>query len=782
MSDPPRNGYALAQAALSAGQTVRNGDVYPHWFESDRFWYEREGEDGAEYRIVDATTGEGRVGFTRAEVAKALARRLDAEVDAEMLILRGLRIAGDRASFDAFGEPYAYDFAGRELTAALKQGDPDWLISPDGRQAAFLRDSNLWVRDIESGAERALTTDGVERNAYGDRPLASRVLKKMTGQSVEGCWSPDGKRILTLQVDDRHVPDLPLTEFAPLDGVRPKAIANPTSLPADPKVSEFRMISIQVETGAQVEARYPRLNAVRMNDTPFAANVAWWGEDGRTAYFVDIERGEQTAHVIAFDTDTGATREVFSESAATYLDLSVNVYAPALIYPIPGTNELVWYSERSGHGHLYLYDLATGALKHPITSGGWQLREVLHVDPISRQVLFLAAGIAPEEDPYVCKPCSVSIDGGEVKVLSDEPGDHIVWRRGEFGLMGQVFLGQDRFDISGLSPSGRFLVETVGSAASLPKTCLRRIDGGLVTVLEEGANLPDGWTWPEAVTLKAADGITDIHGLLFKPRDYDPARSYPLIDNIYGGPQVNVVPKSAFAGSFTEGYLTDAAHLATLGCFVLVLDARGTANRERAFRDASYGAVHNSSDIEDHIAAIRQLAEDWPIDLDRLGITGFSGGGYAAALAALRNGDVFKVAVAGGGNYDQAMFWHSWGERYHGRYDPDHYAPQAAKTYAAGLTGKLMLVHGLMDTGCHPGALFQLIQALIDNNKDVDLVLLPREGHTWGNYGARRRLDYFTRHLIGEEPPAGAVITLPADRMMERLKANAVRPAKRDAG
>lgn len=786
MSRPPLaspvEGYGLAQAFLSAGQTVRNGAIYPHWLkDGEHFWYERKGEGGVEHRLVEAKTGEGRVAFTRAEVAEALAKHLEADVDAEQLILRGLKIDGDRATFDAFGEPYAYDFAKGELTTARKQGDPNWLISPDGRQAAFTRDANIWIRDIESGAERALTTDGVELNAYGDSPLAMRVLKKMMGQTVEAVWSPDSKRLLTAQVDDRHVPDLPLTEFAPLDGVRTKTIPNPTSLPADPKPTEFRMICIDVETGREVEARYPRLNAVRMNDTPFAANLAWWGEDGHTAWFVDIERGEQAAHVIAFDTDTGATRKVFSETTDSYLELSVNVYAPALIYPVPGTNELVWYSERSGNGHLYLYDLATGSLKHPITSGPWQLRETLHVDPKSRQVLFLAAGVSPDEDPYVCKPCTVSLDGGEVEVLSDEPGDHIVWRAGEFGLLSRSMFGDDRFDISGRSPNGGYFVETVGTATSLPRTCLRRIDGSLVAVLEEAAGLPEGWTWPDVVKVKAADGVTDIHGLLFKPVGYDPSRSYPLIDNIYGGPQVSVTPKSAFAGAFTEGYLTDCAHLATLGAFALVIDGRGTANRERGFRNASYRAIHNGSDIADHIAAIKQLAERYPIDLDRVGITGFSGGGYASSLAAMRHGDFFKVTVSGGGNYDQAMFWHSWGERYHGRYEADHYAVQAVRSYAKDLKGKILFVHGLMDSGCHPGALFQLTQALIDANKDFDTVLLPREGHTWGNYGSRRRLDYFTQHLMGRQPPAGASITMPADGAMAKMKYNAVRPAKRDA-
>lgn len=225
--------------------------------------------------------------------------------------------------------------------------------------------------------------------------------------------------------------------------------------------------------------------------------------------------------------------------------------------------------------------------------------------------------------------------------------------------------------------------------------------------------------------------------------------------------------------------LADAAHLAALGCFVLVLDGRGTANRERAFREASYGAVHTASNLEDHVAAIRELAQREPIDLERVGITGFSGGGYMTAIAALRHGDFFKVAVAGGGNYDQALFWHCWGERYHGPYSAEHYAKQAARTYADGLKGRLLLVHGLLDSGCHPGALFQFVQALIDANKDVDLVLLPREGHTWGNYGARRRLDYFVQHLLHATPPHDARIELPLEALVRRIKANAVKPSKR---
>jgi dipeptidyl-peptidase 4 len=774
--------YALAQANLLAENTVSNGAVYPRWIDATHFWYERKGEAGVEYRIVDAATGEGRIAATLSSVAAALAAHLQAKIDPDELILRGLRfdLADNQAHFEAYGESYVLALEAGSVSPGAAKDKPSWAASPDGRVALLLRNHNLWRRDLESGEERALTTDGSEHYAYADTPASMRGVRKRLGVAApQGVWSPDSRHYLTLQVDDRQVPDLSMIEFAPVDGIRPKVASNKTSLPEDPKVTEFRIIAIDTETGRQVEARYPRLSAVRMNDTPFAAKLAWWSADGRTAYFVDIERGEKAAHVVAFDVTTGSTRVVFSESASTYVELSVNVYAPALVYPVPQTNELVWYSERTGHGHLYLYDLATGALRNAITAGPWQVRDVVHLDAVRREVFFTAAGVQPDENPYVCKPCTAALDGGEVKVLSAVPGNHLVWRPGEFGLLMVQITGTDPSSISGRSPGGDYFVETVSSVDSLPRTYLRDRDGGEIALLETAtANLPDSWIWPEPLRCKAADGVTDTYGVLFKPHGYDPSGSYPIIDYIYGGPQVSNAPQSSFAagGMSAIAYL-EGAHLAALGAYVLILDGRGTADRERAFREASYGAAHTASNLEDHIAAIRQLAKTRPqMDLDRAGITGFSGGGYMTAVAALRFGDFFKVAVAGGGNYDQALFWHCWGERYHGPYEPQHYAAQAAKTYAAGLTGKLLLVHGLMDEGCHPAGLFQLVQALVEQNKDPDLVILPRAGHDWTGYGVRRRADYFVTHLFGSTPPAAQPFTRPFDLILKKVEANAQPP------
>jgi dipeptidyl aminopeptidase/acylaminoacyl peptidase len=576
---------------------------------------------------------------------------------------------------------------------------------------------NLWFRD------RPLTNDGADDNAYGVRPLAWR---RFAGdRSPEALWSPDASRLLTVQVDERHVPG----------GI---------STPGDPRVTELRVLSIDVATGRQVEARYPRLTSTRMNDTPMSANLAWWGADSRVAYFVDVERHERSAYVVAFDVETGATRVVFSEHAEMRIDLGPNVYEPTPMRALQETKELVWWSERSGFGHLYVYDLETGACKRQLTSGEWQVRDVLHVDQDRRDVLFLAAGLAAGDDPYTCRPCLVALDGGEPSVVSEEPGDHVIWKPGAWGL--------EEAGVSGVSPDGGYFVETVGRVNAFPRTVLRRRDGDEVAVLEvaEDDGLPSTWTWPEPFTAKAADGATETYGLLFRPPGYDPADSYPVIDVVYGGPQLSWVPKSAFAhGGFgPDRQLLEAAHLASLGAFVLILDGRGTGGRERAFRLASYGTVR-APNLEDQVAALHQLAACEPaVDLDRVAVCGFSAGGNSAVHAILRFPDVFHVAVAGGGAYDLRLFWHTWGERYVGPYDAELYDAQAAKTYASRLDGKLLLIHGLEDSVCPPQMTFDLLDAFIAAGKDVDLVIEPSEGHDFGDHALRRRLAFLTTHLF----------------------------------
>ena len=396
------------------------------------------------------------------------------------------------------------------------------------------------------------------------------------------------------------------------------------------------------------------------------------------------------------------------------------------------------------------------------------MRDVYHLDDERREILFAAAGTAaPDEDPDVCKPALVSLDEESVTILSDDPGDHI-------GLAAR------RMGARGARRHRRYSDSCVGRLAGrqlLRRNCWQRraaaTDGASSS---ERRKMSPSSRPPRTAACRragsgrkpssstAADGPTDTYGVLFAPSRYEHAASYPLIDLIYGGPQLSYVPTAFAHGGFgTDLQLLEAAHLSTLGAFVLLTDGRGTAGRERAFRQSSYGVIHTASNIDDHVTGIQELAERYPeIDLERVAVCGFSGGGYATAMAALRRGDFFKVAIAGGGNYDQRLFWHTWGERYHGAFDADHYATQAAKTYAAGLSGKLLLIYGPPDAACPPAGIITSCSRA-DEGKDVDIVLEPHEGHRLGGYALRRRLDYLVTHLFRSTPPTGAQIAHPFD-------------------
>ncbi len=730
-------------------RTFRNLQVRPHWLSGSSFWYARDGDVGTEWVVVEADLARKIPAFDHRKLAARLSRAMGRPVRAVDLPLQ--QVENDerprKVRFSAFGKDWEY-VADTNRLRELDASIPSGLGSPDGKWMLFTREHDLWLRSRRSNEERRLTHDGLAYYGYGAMPDATgrRSVRP------EAIWSADSRRLLVVQTDDRQVKDLPMIDFAPDDGsVRPTAWARRTALPGDDHVTTFRMLAIDVDSGKQVAADYRPLSAVRMNDTPMGGGRAWWGRDGRRAYFVDIERGEQKARVVEFDTITGATRTLFEERAQAYLELGSNVYMPVSLVALAESNELIWYSERSGSAHLYLYDLGSGQLKRVLTAGDWRVRDVLGVDPVARQVYFTLAEDESGKDPYYRSVARVALEGGKVVKLSGSDADHAVLTRGDPGMLALSLRGQDTTMVGALAPGAGYFVETVGTVAQLPSSDLRRADGSLVMTLEQAtaSGLPPTWQWPERVRLTAADGRTDIRGVVFRPSGFSSLRRYPVIDFIYGGPQVSYAPDAVGGGDFGL-----AQAIAELGFVVVMLDGRGTAERSRAFHEASYAAVQTASDLQDHIAGIRQLAQRYPyLDLDRVGVYGFSGGGYMTAQAMLRFPEFFKVGVAGAGNYDQRLFWHGWGERYQGLADGDNYRSQASTTYAGGLQGKLLFIHGLMDFGVHPAGLFQLTQALMDANKTFDLVLMPRAAHELPGYAMVRMWDYFVRHLAGQSPP-----------------------------
>jgi dipeptidyl-peptidase-4 len=559
-------------------------------------------------------------------------------------------------------------------------------------------------------------------------------------------------------------PDIPAQTENPF---RPRLVPYRVALPGDLNVPTFRLVIIDVKDAHQIPVRYQPIPVTRMNDTPMDSNRMWWSADARTAYFVDIERGEKAVHVEAVNADSGATRELFSETSETYVELASNVYTPVTIRPLYKTNQLIWYSERTGWAHLYLYDLTTGKLVRALTSGEWLVNDILGVDEDHHQMLISVEGRSKDKSPYYREVAQVDLRTSALKVVSASNDDHEVLSLGSMERLIPIYFGADPEGLQGAAPSGHFFVETVASADKPSRTVLRSNDGRMVATVEDAdaTRLPAYWQWPQPLRLIAADGRTEVDGLLFRPADYDPKKKYPIIDYIYGGPQVAHVPK----GPGLNDYMSGATY-AALGFFAVIIDGRGTPERSRDFHTQSYRKAEAASNLEDHVAAIRQIAAKEPaIDLEHVGITGFSGGGYMTASAMLRYPDFFKVGIAGSGNHDQRIFWNTWGERYEGYPVGEYYKEQANSTYAKNLKGKLLLVHGLLDSGVHPSNVLQLEQALIDANRDYDTLFWPRARHEIPSYGLRRCWDYFVQYLAGETPPHQFQLKTDAD--VEREKA-----------
>jgi dipeptidyl aminopeptidase/acylaminoacyl peptidase len=412
------------------------------------------------------------------------------------------------------------------------------------------------------------------------------------------------------------------------------------------------------------------------------------------------------------------------------------------------SNSLLWHSERDGWSHLYLFDGQTGKLKKQITSGSWVVRRLLAIDEEKGWIYFTGSGREAGRDPYLQHLYRVRLDGTELTLLTPEEGEH---------------------EIS-LSPNHQFFIDTFSCIDKPPKTVLRRNDGSLILELEQADIAPlldKGYQIPKRFTVKAADGITDLYGILVPPAQLNRENKYPILDYFYGGPQLAHTPKQfTWGGEYNApvDFTGCAQAFAQLGFAVMIMDGRGTPFRSKAFHDYSDGRLEKAAGLEDHVAAIAQLAQQFPfLDPNRVGIYGESGGGYGAARAILTYPDVYKVAIAGCGNHDQRYYLASWGERFQGLFDPELYQKQDNTTLVANLKGKLLLVTGDMDDNVHPALTMRMVHALMKANKDFDLMIIPNRHHGIGAdaYFIRRRWDYFVEHLLGAKPPKEYLIQDP---------------------
>ncbi len=735
--------YARAETFLAPNvNPLVTGRIGPvTWLPDGRFWYRVTTAPGAEFIMVDPAARTRTAAFDHERLAAALGAATGEQIDGARLPFGTFDLSRDGRQITVVmaGRRWrcdvpAYTCATAEpatVPEARHQAPRASVTSPDGRFAAFTRDHNLWVRDLRTGEDRALTTDGVEDFGYATNNAG------WTRSPVPLLvWSPDSRQLKTFQQDARGIGHMYLVTT---NVGTPRLQQWRYPLPEDTVTFRIHRLVIDVESGAVTRFQMePDLQRSTIYDHIAIGNrlvdVEWY-PDGSHVAFVSVSRDARDVALRVASTASGQVRTVLTETSPTQFQAGFVGVGRENWRVLPASNELLWWSQRDDWGHLYLYDLGTGALTRQVTRGAWNVTDVLDVDLDERAMYVLGVGRERDRHPYFRHLYRVGLDGGEPHLLTHEHADHIV----------------------SLAPDRQHLVNTYSTPTTPPVTVLRTGDGEVAMQLEE-ADISQlqatGWQPPEHITVNARDGETELYGLMFTPTNLDPDRRYPIVNYIYPGPWGSSVGNWSFSPAHG-----DHQALAELGFVVVAINGMGTEFRSKSFLDFYYGNMGDNT-IPDQIAGMRQLAQRHPfIDIDRAGIWGHSGGGFATASAMFRHPEFFKVGVSQAGNHDNRNYVDAWSERFQGlltQTNGDNYQVQANQLVADNLQGKLLLSHGAMDDNVSPYNTYLVVDALIKANKDFDLIIFPHARHGYGAdnaYMMRRRWDYFVHHLMGAEPP-----------------------------
>ncbi|HWV22741.1 MAG TPA: DPP IV N-terminal domain-containing protein [Thermomicrobiales bacterium] len=633
-----------------------------------------------------------------------------------------------------------FDIHSGEMTAAADNSDPQdpanprTPVSPDGKHRIDLRDFNLWLVDLDTGQEKQLTTDGTADHPYG-QGRQSRPYNEFMSRPVF-LWSPDGRYVVTQRLDLRGVNIIVVTESAPRGGGLPTTHEFIDAFPGDERVPELNLLIVDTYDGTIVQADLEPVAAT--HTSPLMRRDLWWSTTTGNLYFVHSTRDWLQLSLVEINPANGSTRVLVHEENTKRIRPNTMFHQEpnVAVNDLSGTaTEAIWFSERDGWGHLYLYDAETGKCKSQITNGEYLVSRNHRVDWSTRTLWASIAGLI-EQDVYRETVCRIHIDTGEITRLFEDNFDH-------------------RVLMTPASPERHpWFLDASSTVADPTRYTVRSWDGEVLVDLGQidiSTLVASGWRSPERFRAKAADGITEIFGTLFFPPHFDPAMKYPVVDHVYPGPQdFRSVPY--FEGDEVEPF-------AALGMIGVTIDGRGTPMRERAFTDASWQNVGAGSGLEDHVAAIKELAETraW-IDADNVAVYGHSAGGFAAARAMELFPDFYKVGIAAGGRFEGRMVMAMIMEAYDDPYDAISWQRASAVEFGGDITGKFLIVHGEMDVDCTVFHAYRLIDRMIEADRDFDLLVIPGDDHVFSNRGTyveRRIWDYLTEHVLHAMPPRG---------------------------
>lgn len=690
-------------------------------------------EDGNSlfYRVIKS---DGKLGYVLVDIAakhkenvnlvvleKQLSVFLQEDTPVNFHTVKWKPLGGASLELTYKDKVYVWDNKGRRLTekevgsirtddrerywgsrADDSEGQP--VLSPDNKYRAFLKNNNIYIHEVGSeDVERQLTFDGNPGEYYA-------ALME---------WSADSRKLAVMKVRKVEVRQLTLLESSPKDQLQPRLIERDYVKPGD-ALSQYYPAIIHVEDGRVFPVDRKQV------ENQFSLTRMAWSVDSEAITFEFNKRGHQEYSVMELGAKNGQTRAIIREQSSTFIHYSGKRFRKDLA----DNKSIIWASERDGWNHLYLIDRESGQVKKQITKGNWPVRKVLHIDEDAKRILFTASGMNVGEDPYLIRYYSIDFDGQGFMDLTPEIANH------------EAYFNDDY----------TYFVDVYSTVEDAPRAVLRDGTTGQIRLELERGNieelLAEGWKAPEVFSAKGRDGITDIWGIIIRPRNFDARESYPVIEYIYAGPHDSFVPKSFYANP------SGMYELAELGFIVVQIDGMGTSNRSKAFHDVAWKNLKDAG-FPDRIAWIKNAAAKYQyMDLERVGIYGTSAGGQSSTGALLFHSDFYKVAVSSCGCHDNRMDKIWWNEQWMGWPIGPHYAACSNVENASNLEGKLLLIVGELDDNVDPASTYQLVDALIKHNKDHEMIMVPGMGHSsGGDFGERKRRDFFVRHLLSVEPP-----------------------------
>lgn len=716
--DDYRRAYALKEK-FSADK-VFYSNVNPQWIEgTHQFWYVRNTPDGCLYVSVDADKKARKELFDSHRLAKALGAASGKEVKPEALALGRLSVSKglDTLRFVFNNQRWMYASRKNQLVnegaVPLPPKQKHWMEvddektaspvpSPDGKWIAFIKNQNIYVKEVATGKEKQLSLDGTLGNYY------SAYIR----------WSPDSKKVASCKIRPVEKRYVYYVESSPADQLQPKLHKQEYAKPGDELPFKVPCI-YEVESGRSI------IPSTELFDRQYEVYGPEWNPDSRAVTFEYNQRGHQVYRVLEFSAETGKVRPLVEETSDTYVN-----YTRHFRHDLKDGKQMIWMSERDNWNHLYMYNRITAQPDYQITKGEWYVREVLRVDEDNRQIYFSANGMEAGEDPYLIRYYRIGFDGKGLTCLTPEEGMHRAWFSGDM----------------------KYLVDVYSMVDKVPVAVLRSARDGKVAMPLETADITlleaEGWKAPEVFVAKGRDGKTDMWGLIARPTNFDPNKKYPVIEYIYQGPGDQYVPKTF------RPYDWNMTSLAELGFIVVMVDGMGTSFRSRAFENVCYKNLKDAG-LPDHIAWIKAAARKYPyMDVDRVGIYGCSAGGQESTNAVLLYPDFYKAAYSACGCHDNRMDKIWWNELWLGYPVGDQYKEGSNVENAHLLSRPLMLVVGELDDNVDPASTMQVVNALIKANKDFELVVIPGAHHTMGeDFGEHKRYDFFVRHLMQVNPP-----------------------------